>query len=86
MVGHERISMMTLTCAELIDLCSLGKGLRHWTLAYPCHENSLGVRVLRESCEFLPAAEIHADTQFSSILSSIVQLISIKRGQEITVP
>ena len=73
---------MTLTYSELMDLCSLDKGLRYWNLAYPCHENGLGIRVLRESWQFISAAQLQADSQFSSMIQVIIE----RRGKEATRP
>jgi hypothetical protein len=79
--GHERIGMMTLTYSELMDFCSLGERLRFWRMGYPSHENGLGVRVLRQVWQFVPATDIEVDPELSTIVQEIIDRREPKEKQ-----
>ena len=49
-----------LSYGELLDLCSLGTRLRYWTTAFPCYEDGLCLRVLRETWKFVLVDDIQA--------------------------
>jgi hypothetical protein len=68
-----------LSYGELLDLCSLGRRLRHWTLAYSCHDDGLGLRVLRETWNFIRVDEIQADPQLSTIVQEIITRREVKQ-------
>jgi hypothetical protein len=55
-----------------MNICTLGERLRHWTIAYPSHEDGLGLRTLRETWKLIRVDEIGADPQLTTIVQAII--------------
>jgi hypothetical protein len=64
----------------LVTIAHRGQRLRLWTIAYPCHDDGLGLRALRDSWTFIPVSTLEASGALALVIESILTKRTEKEG------